>query len=99
MLCRRVASPSAAGEISPTVAEQSTDPPLVEIVRELLLERTEGLDPARLAAFIDGWGSLLRLLDRPELVIPGAPPELVEALAALVTRIRAAQDQALDDED
>lgn len=84
--------------ISPTVAEQSTDP-LVEIVRELLLERTDGLDPARLAAFIDGWGSLMRLLDRVELLLPGAPPELVEALAQVVQRIRAAQEQALDDED
>jgi hypothetical protein len=81
------------------VAEQSTDSTLVEIIRELLLDRTEGLDPARLAAFIDGWGSLLRLLERPELLIPGAPPELVEALAAVVGRIRAAQDLALEDDD
>ena len=71
---------------------------LDDIVRELLLERTSGLDPARTAAFIDGWGSLLRLLDRPELLLPGAPAELIEALAATVQRIRDAQERVLDDE-
>ena len=80
------------------MAEPSLDL-LDYIVRELLLERTAGLDAARLAAFIDGWGSLLRLLDRPELVLPGAPPELVEALAAMVQRIRDAQARVLDDEE
>ena len=81
-----------------TVAEQPSDP-LDEIVRELLLERTDGLDGPRLAAFIDGWGSLLHLLDRPGLLIPGAPPEVVEALALTVRRIRDAQSRALDDDD
>ena len=72
---------------------------LDDIVRELLLERTAGLDAPRLAAFIDGWGSLLRLLDRPDLVLPGAPPELHEALAVMVQRIRDAQTRVLEDED
>lgn len=81
-----------------TVSEQSSDP-LDDIVRELLLERTSGLDAARLAAFIDGWGSLLRLLDRHELLLPGAPPELLEALAAMLQRIRAAQTRVLDDDE
>lgn len=80
------------------MAEPSFDL-LDDIIRELLLERTSGLDAPRLAAFIDGWGSLLRLLDRPDLLLPGAPPELVEALAATVQRIRAAQARALDDDD
>jgi hypothetical protein len=80
------------------VADQASDP-LDDIVRELLLERTAGLDGPRLAAFIDGWGSLLRLLERRELLIPNAPPELQRALAAMVARIRAAQDRALDDDD
>jgi hypothetical protein len=79
------------------VAEQLPDP-LDDIVRELLLERTSGLDGPALAAFIDGWGSLLRLLDRPGLLIPGAPPELVEALASVVAHIRAAQARVLDDD-
>ncbi|HVH99465.1 MAG TPA: hypothetical protein VM869_12170 [Enhygromyxa sp.] len=80
------------------MAEPSIDL-LDDIVRELLLERTAGLDAPRLAAFIDGWGSLLRLLDRPELVLPGAPPELVEALAATVQRVRDAQARVLDDDE
>jgi hypothetical protein len=80
------------------VAEPSPDL-LDDIVRELLLERTSGLDAPRLAAFVDGWGSLLRLLDRPELLIPGASPELVEALANMVQRLRDAQARALEDDD
>lgn len=79
------------------VTDQFSDP-LDDIIRELLLERTSGLDGPRLAAFIDGWGSLLRLLDRPELVIPGAPAELVEALALMASRIRDAQARVLEDE-
>jgi hypothetical protein len=72
---------------------------LDDIVRELLLERTSGLDAPRLAAFIDGWGSLLRLLERPELLLPGAPAELIEALTAAAQRIRDAQARVLDDDD
>lgn len=80
------------------VAESSSDL-LDDIIRELLLERTADLDPPRLAAFIDGWGSLLRLLEHPELLVPGAPPELVEGLALMVRRIRAAQMRTLDDDE
>jgi hypothetical protein len=79
------------------VAQQASDP-LDDLVRELLLERTAGLDGPRLAAFIDGWGSLLRLLERTELLLPGAEPHLHEALALAVVRLRAAQERALDDE-
>jgi len=75
--------------------DESLDP-LDEIVRELLLERTDGLEAPSLAAFIDGWGSLLRLLDRTSLLIPGAPEELVEAFEQAVARIRAAQTRVLD---
>jgi hypothetical protein len=79
------------------VARQASDP-LDDLVRELLLERTAGLDGPRLAAFIDGWGSLLRLLERTELLLPGAEPALHEALTLAVVRLRAAQERALDDE-
>lgn len=72
--------------------------PLDDIVRELLLERTHELDPPRLAAFIDGWGSLLRLLDRTGLLLPGAPDELVEAFEAAVRRIRESQQRVLEDD-
>lgn len=71
--------------------------PLDSIVRELLLERTDSLDPPQLAAFVDGWGSALRLLDHADTVMPGAPPPLLEALDAVLRRIRAAQARVLDD--
>lgn len=72
--------------------------PLDDIVRELLLERTEGLDAPRVAAFIDGWGSLLRLFDRTSLLLPGAPPQLREAFEAAVARVRDAQTRVLEDD-
>ncbi|PRQ09555.1 hypothetical protein [Enhygromyxa salina] len=73
--------------------------PLDDIVRELLLERTADLDAQRLAAFIDGWGSLMRLLDRTNLLLPGAPEPLIQALRAVVRRIRESQARVLDDDD
>jgi hypothetical protein len=84
-----------------TVHEDPPDSfdPLDDIVRELLLERTDGLDAPRLAAFIDGWGSLMRLLDRTNLLLPGAPDPLVEGLEAVVRRIRESQARVLDDGD
>lgn len=71
--------------------------PLDDIVRELLLERTRDLDGPRLAAFIDGWGSLLRLLDHTALLMPGAPGELTAAFEATIQRVRDAQERVLDD--
>ena len=72
--------------------------PLDDIVRELLLERTADLDAPRVAAFVDGWGSLLRLLDHTELLLPGAPEQLTEGLETVVRRVREAQARVLDDE-
>ncbi len=69
------------------------------LVRELLLERTKDLDAAATAAFVDGWTSLLDLLRRLDLILPGAPPELSEGLADLIRRIRAVQERALADDD
>lgn len=71
--------------------------PLDDIVRELLLERTRDLDGSRLAAFIDGWGSLMRLLGHTALLLPGAPEELTEAFQLAVQRLREAQERVLDD--
>jgi hypothetical protein len=67
------------------------------LVRELLLERTDGLSGPQLAAFVDGWSSLLDLVRRTDLVLPGAPPELESAIDDLVGRIRAAQARVLED--
>ncbi len=74
-----------------------SDDPLDDIIRELLFERTEGLEAPRLAAYIDGWGSAMRLLGHTALLLPGAPDELPEAFSAVVSRIHDAQTRVLED--
>ncbi len=70
------------------------------LVQQLLLGRTEGLAAPQLAAFIGGWTSLLDLLKRPELCLPGASAEVHAALVELVAAIERAQEMVLrDDED
>ena len=66
------------------------------LVKELLLARTEGLEPAQLAAFIDGWTSLLGLIGRTDLTVPAAPSEARELVAELVEAIKTAQARVLD---
>jgi hypothetical protein len=80
-------------------AALATESALELLVRELLLERTGKLERATLAAFIDGWSSALDLLERVDLLLPGAPSELRGALIELVQRIRDVQQQALADDD
>jgi hypothetical protein len=69
------------------------------LVRELLLARTEGLDGPRLAAFVDGWSSLLDLVRRTDLLLPQASQEVAQAVSELVLRIRDAQDRVLAADD
>jgi hypothetical protein len=73
------------------------DEALETLVGELLLERTERLDALQLAAYVDGWTGLLDLLRRTSLILPRAEPELHDAVAEVVERIRAASSRALDD--
>ena len=74
--------------------------PLHIVVQQLLLGRTDGLTAPQLAAFLSGWTSLLDLLKRPELCLPGAPSEVHAALAELVEQIEDAQLTVLEgDED
>lgn len=80
-------------------AGPANEPALELLIRELLLERTHKLDGATLAAFIDGWSSVLDLLARVDLLLPAAPRELRESLIELVGRIRRLQHQALADDD
>ena len=68
------------------------------IVRELLLERTVDLSGPELAAFIDGWSSLLDLLGRPELLFPGGSAAQRATSEELARVIRAAQARVLTDE-
>lgn len=69
------------------------------LVQQLLLGRTEGLSAPQLAAFLSGWTSVLELLRRSELCLPDAPPEVQEALRALVEQIERAQAEILSDDD
>jgi hypothetical protein len=72
--------------------------PLADIIREMLLERTRDLDGPALAAFVDGWGSLMKLLERADLLLPDAPPEVHEIVERLRRRICESRDRVLDDE-
>ena len=72
---------------------------LDHLIRELLLVHTDGLDGPRLAAFIDGWTTMLELVGRTDVLMPGAPRELTDGVRLVVERIRDAQDRVLDDDD
>jgi len=67
------------------------------LVHELLLVRTEPLEAAQIAAFMDGWSSLLDLIRRTDLLFPNASEDQVEWIAMIVERIRSAQAAVLDD--
>jgi hypothetical protein len=73
--------------------------PLHIVVQQLLLGRTDGLTAPQLAAFLSGWTSLLDLLKRPELCLPGASSQVQEALAELVELIEDAQRAVLGSDD
>jgi hypothetical protein len=81
--------------VEPISPEEAVD----MLVHELLLERTRGLSGAQLAAFVDGWSSLLDLVRRTDLLLPGAGPELIAAITDLVARIQDSQRRVLDDDD
>lgn len=71
--------------------------PLHILVQQLLLGRTEDLSAPQLAAFVDGWSSLLDLIERTDVCLPEGPVEVQEGLSALVSRIRNAQEEILND--
>lgn len=52
----------------------------------------------QLAAFVDGWTSLLELLKRPEVCMPDAPESERQVLVQLVEDIETAQRRALGDD-
>ena len=72
---------------------------LDELIREVLVERTLGLEDSELAAYLSGWGSLLDLLRRTDLIFPGLESPAKAALAELVERLRVAQFHALEEAD
>lgn len=69
------------------------------LVRTQLLDRTEGLPASSVAAFVDGWVSALEVVERTELMVPGAPREFAEDVKLLVALIRQAQHSALADDE
>lgn len=71
---------------------------LIGLVRELLLERSEHYDKGQLVAYLDGWSAVLELLQKTELVMPGAPAEQRDLVGACVERVRRAQYEALGED-
>ncbi|HWB76595.1 MAG TPA: hypothetical protein VG755_16630 [Nannocystaceae bacterium] len=69
------------------------------LVRELLLARTEGLEPRQLAAFISGWTSALELMARTDLTLPAAEAGVRDAVREVVQRIEHAQRNVLETDD
>ena len=67
------------------------------LVRQRLIERTDGLENRSLAAFVDGWSSLLELVERPDLLLPDVSDESREAVLHLTRRIREAQERVLQE--
>jgi hypothetical protein len=67
------------------------------LVQELLLARTEGMAPQQVAAFVDGWSSLLGLLRRTDLTLPDASAEARAGVEALVRAIENAQRRVLEE--
>lgn len=72
---------------------------LIVLLKELLLERSEHYGQSELVAYLDGWSAALELLEKGQLVMPGAPIEAQEFLSATVEKLRSAQYEALQDSD
>lgn len=77
----------------------SSSPDLRRLVHEHLIERSEGMPPASLAAFVAGFGSALELLRRGDAVLPWVSPERQRWIGELLDAIEAASRAALDDDD
>lgn len=73
-------------------------PALRRLVREHLLERSEGMSPAALAAFISGWGSALDLLRRSHATLPWVSAQQHRWIGDLIDAVEEASRAELDDE-
>lgn len=78
---------------------KSSSPALRRLVREHLLERSEGLPPASLAAFIAGWGSALQLLRRSHAELPWVSPQEQRSIGELLDAVEDASQAELDDDE
>jgi hypothetical protein len=77
---------------------KSSSPALRRLVREHLLERSDGLPPASLAAFIAGWGSVIQLLRRSHAELPWVSPQEHRWIGELLDAVEEASQAELDDE-
>jgi hypothetical protein len=78
---------------------KSSSPALRRLVREHLLERSEGLPPASLAAFIAGWGNALQLLRRSHAELPWVSPQEHRWISELLDAVEEASRVELDDDE
>lgn len=76
----------------------SSSPALRRLVREHLLERSDGLPPASLAAFIAGWGSALQLLRRSHAELPWVSPQEHRFIGDLLDAVEDVTRAELEDE-
>lgn len=79
-------------------SSKPSSPALRRLVREHLLERSDGLPPASLAAFIAGWGSALQLLRRSHAELPWVSAQEHRWIGDLIDAVEAASQAELEDE-
>lgn len=79
-------------------SSNASSPALRRLVREHLLERSDGLPPASLAAFIAGFGSALQLLRRSHASLPWVSPQAHAWVAELLDAVELASAAELEDE-
>lgn len=77
---------------------KSSELALRRLVREHLLERSEGMPPASLAAFITGWGSALDMLRRAQAELPWMSAERHRWIVELIDVVEEASRAELEDE-
>lgn len=73
--------------------------PLRDVIRQLLLGRSEDLDARGLAAFLSGWCAALEVVRRLDVALPEASNDVRVALELLLDRIEQARCDALADPD
>lgn len=69
------------------------------LIKQLLLIRTQDFGPTQTAAFVDGWTSMLELLERVDVWRPTADQSLKHHVGELVEVVRRAQADVLEQED
>lgn len=92
------ATPPARVTPPPLSTPKPPLPALRRLVREHLLERSDGMSPAALAAFVSGWGSALDLMRRSHAALPWVSAEQQRWIGDLLDAVQAASKAELDDQ-